>query len=899
MNGKPIDIKAELRTIKHTSLMGSFGGPPSRVDSSGGKITRIRPFDYTETHDWKSLNPWKIEARGKTFEPPDHTVLSYIALTYKSRVYSENRVCYPMKRVDWDPKGERNTKNRGKSGYERISWDEAARIIAGELLRVKEKYGMSAVLAEADMHGEGKHTAPCHGCMNRLLSMLGGYTVQMRNMDSWEGWAWGAKHVWGGEPFGEMQPTANLYPDIAKNSELLLFWGCDPETTPLGMDGMMASRLCYWLTELGIKSVYICPDLNYGAAVHADKWIPVLPNTDAALHLATAYVWLTENLYDRAYVETHAVGYDEFFGYVLGEDDGIPKTPEWASEKCGVPVWTIKALARDWAGKVASIIHGNGGPGIRGPFSTEPGRLEPILLGMQGLGKPGRHQAKMIEWNLYAPVYPLPYQGKAVSRLPMFGELVRPVGSSEDDGNFNTLEWCFPSTSRHIPLMQKLCAPQKTPPSQSIPKCLVHDAILTGKAEWYGLYSFCGPAEEQWQKYEYPNEGCSGIHMIWTDSPCMTTCWNDGFRFVKALTSEETEFVLAQHPWMENDCCMADIILPVATKFELSDLNDDAGSGIVTSVYRERQSIPPIGESLSDFEAVARIAKALGEDYYKKYTADETPVEDIINTFFEGSGVAHLDVNDDFHKKDIFILPCDPDVQNKAPAGLYDFYKDPKNHPLSTPTGLLEFTSTKIKEHFPDDPERPPYPKWIEKSDLHDERLSSDRAGKYPLLCMSNHGRWRFHAQCDDIIWTREIETMKIKAKDGYLYEPVWLHPQEAEKRGIKHRDIVRVFNERGAVLCAAYVTQRLIPNACYVDHGARFDPIDPAYLDRGGAINLISPTAVTSKKATGMVVSGFLVEVCKITEKEIEEMKKKYPWAFARKIDPACGVCRDGWLIK
>jgi len=51
---------------------------------------------------------------------------------------------------------------------------------------------------------------------------------------------------------------------------------------------MFASRLCYWLSEAGLKSIYVCPDLNYGAAIHADKWIPILPNTDAALHLAIA-----------------------------------------------------------------------------------------------------------------------------------------------------------------------------------------------------------------------------------------------------------------------------------------------------------------------------------------------------------------------------------------------------------------------------------------------------------------------------------------------------------------------------------------------------------------------------------------------------------------------------------
>ena len=127
---------------------------------------------------------------------------------------------------------------------------------------------------------------------------------------------------------------------------------------------------------------------------------------------------------------------------------------------------------------------------------------------------------------------------------------------------------------------------------------------------------------------------------------------------------------------------------------------------------------------------------------------------------------------------------------------------------------------------------------------------------------MSNHGRWRFHANLDDITWNREVETMKIRCKDGYQYEPAWLHPSMAAERGIAHGDIVKVFNERGTVLCAAYITERLIPGVVYVDHGARFDPVDAETLDRGGAINLITPTAITSKTVTGMVVSGFLVDV-------------------------------------
>ncbi len=58
---------------------------------------------------------------------------------------------------------------------------------------------------------------------------------------------------------------------------------------------------------------------------------------------------LTEGTYNKEYVATHTVGFDKFADYVLGKEDGVPKTPAWASPKCGVPEWTIKALAREWA----------------------------------------------------------------------------------------------------------------------------------------------------------------------------------------------------------------------------------------------------------------------------------------------------------------------------------------------------------------------------------------------------------------------------------------------------------------------------------------------------------------------------------------------------------------------
>ena len=159
----------------------------------------------------------------------------------------------------------------------------------------------------------------------------------------------------------------------------------------------MTSRFCYWYTEIGIKCIYICLDLNYSAAVHADKWIPVLPNTDVALQLAIAYQWITKGTYDKEYVATHTVGFDKFKEYVLGKEDGVAKTPTWAAERTGVPSRIIKALAKQWASNRTTIAHGYGVAYIRGAYSHEPARLEVLLLAMQGLGKPGVYQHCMIE----------------------------------------------------------------------------------------------------------------------------------------------------------------------------------------------------------------------------------------------------------------------------------------------------------------------------------------------------------------------------------------------------------------------------------------------------------------------------------------------------------------------
>ena len=127
-----------------------------------------------------------------------------------------------------------------------------------------------------------------------------------------------------------------------------------------------------------------------------------------------------------------------------------------------------------------------------------------------------------------------------------------------------------------------------------------------------------------------------------------------------------------------------------------------------------------------------------------------------------------LSAGKNLKKSNTMFIPTAPDWE-KDPPGLRKFYEDPEKYPLTTPSGKLEFYSERLAEYFPDDKERPPIPKWIEKGPTHDERLSSKRAKKYPLLLMSNHGRWRVHAQCDDISWTRETPDLQGE-------RPGWLH---------------------------------------------------------------------------------------------------------------------------
>src|SRR3990172_7036903 len=234
-------------------------GGPVFVDVEDGKIVRMTPIDLDESDP----QGWTIDARGRKFTPPRRTTLSPHAMAQKSMVYSPKRILTPLKRVDFDPKGERNTQNRGISGYEPISWDEALDIVCDEVIRLKREVGPAAILTTPGSHHLWGNVGYRHSTYFRFMNLIG-FTYGEHNPDSWEGWHWGGTQMWGNSHRLGIPEQYDLLEDALKHTEMIVFWSSDPETSGGGIYSAFEStprRL--WMKELGIKMVFVDPFFNH------------------------------------------------------------------------------------------------------------------------------------------------------------------------------------------------------------------------------------------------------------------------------------------------------------------------------------------------------------------------------------------------------------------------------------------------------------------------------------------------------------------------------------------------------------------------------------------------------------------------------------------------------------
>ena len=363
-------------------------GGPVFVDVEDGRIVRMYPIDLADD----DKGDWVIEARGRKFTPPRRTTLSPHAQAQRSMVYSPKRILHPMKRVDWDPEGERNPQNRGVSGYEEISWDEALDLVTTELIREKRENGPGSILTTCSSHHLWGNLGYRHSAYYRFLNLMG-MVHTAHNPDSWEGWHWGAMPMWGNSHRLGIPEQYDLLEDALKHTEMIVFWSSDPESTGGGIySAFESTSRRYWMKELGIKMVFVDPYYNPTAELFSDKWFAPRLGTDVAFGLGIAHTWLAEGLYDKEYVAERTTGFDEWKDYVLGVTDNVPKTPEWAESECGIPARQIRALAREWGSKKVMLAAGGlGGWGgaCRSATGNEWARTMVALAAMQGYGKPG------------------------------------------------------------------------------------------------------------------------------------------------------------------------------------------------------------------------------------------------------------------------------------------------------------------------------------------------------------------------------------------------------------------------------------------------------------------------------------------------------------------------------
>jgi len=889
-------------------VAGPSCGEIESIDYKHGRVIRTRPTHWNEKYTDAELTalglPWKYDTAkhrktGQTvvYQSWNRSMPSYLSVPYKKRVYSPRRILKPLQRVDWEPGGDPakiNTKNRGISKFKEISWDKAIEIVASEIKRIHDKYGVYGILEKGDsVHRESKNLNS--GNARYLLYGCGGYTMSVRNPDSWEGYYYGSSFVWGMGNNGFLRPNNLQTIDLAENCDMVVYQGCDWDTTN-AISGGFPSRVCRWYKKLGIKAIYLSPDVNWQCTAHPDKWIPIIPSRDDALQCAIIWVWLKEDTWNKDYVATHAIGMDYIEDYIMGRiDDKIEKTPAWAAPRTGIPEWTIKALARQWAAKRTSTMHNCGGAYIRNPYSHECARWEAVMLGMQGLGAPGIHQSG-------------DYMGQQSPYTNMPGGYS--TGGNGLASRASVFAGIYPQTQMAYPCPQK----------QLVAKTRVADAILTGKMEQYGSAVFRCPLEDFFIKYVYPipaDQGGTRFHMIWQDHCCMTGCWCYSNKYVHALRDPSIEFHMIQHQWMEKDTHYADIVLPARTNYEDEDMQG-AGMEVKCVIYRP-ECITTVGEAKGDQDIQNLIAAKL-ETYGGRYTG-------LLNILmggkthtgwaqygWENSTQKGLMTWDQFKEKRMVIQPVPQNFYTSQTRCLKKFYDDPEANPLVTGSGKLDFYSQMLAENSPDDTERKPYPRYLcggpdpwPLDESLDVQAGAQRCKKYPLVMQSQHNRWREQSQMDDVTWLREIKNCKVKCFDGYLYEPLWIHPIDAAKRGIKHGDIVKVWNERGVELGGAYVTERIIPNAVHMDHSANIDFIshteedwdarETKWVNRGGTVNQICPDYNKSKYLGNfMVVSGYLVEVAKVTGDEYLAWKEKYPASWAKEYDDS-GVTTNAWI--
>ncbi len=843
-------------TTRYTTVT---NGGPLFVHVKDGRIVRTLPIDF----DSSDAAGWTIKARGKSFTPARKAAVSPHALSLKSMVYSDKRLLYPMKRVDFDPKGERNPQNRGISGYERISWDEALDIVVGEIQRQRQAYGPGSMAIFHPAHHQWGNIGYWLSALLRFGNLVG-FTRMAFSPVSWEGWYWGAQHHFGNSLRVGLPGTYGTVEDCLKEAEMVVYWSSDPESTGGLYAGAEGTQRRLWAKELGIDFVHIDPHFNATAQFYGGKWIAVRPNTDPALALAIMHEWIVEGLYDKDYVEKRTTGFETWRDYVLGVSDGTPKTPEWQEAETGVPAKDVRSLARAWGKKKTYLAAGGLGAGFGGACRSATGsqwaRCMILMMAMQGWGKPGVNFGNLqmgtpLDFNFYFPGY-------------------------ADGGISGELTWSASSIHNYVRMPHALTM---NPVKQILPRQGLPDAVLKGKHTGY-LWDVSS-LEAQFPPVEYPLPGYSPIHMLYRYGGSSFGTTMNSARLIDTYRHPSLEFVVNQSIWNEGEALFADVILPVCTSFERWDICEVANSGGFLlhcqnqlnhrMMVLQHKCIEPLGESKSDYQIFLDIVTRLGLGGMFSEGCTELGW---CKRIFDSSDLPKVVSWKEFLKKGYHVLPAEPEAtrdptnmrwyaegrmkdepeMNPLPA----LYSEKFGKGLQTPSGKIEFVSATLQRVEADNPDRPALNRYVPSWEgPHTKELYQ----RFPLQLISSHPTYSFHTYGDGKESTiNDVKDHRLKV-DGYYYWIVRVNPADARERGIKQNDLVRLHNDRYAVICAADVSPLVRPGVIKTfESCAVIDLIrtTKGMADRGGCVNLLTNDRTMERGTSGIAPNSCLIEV-------------------------------------
>ena len=494
------------------------------------------------------------------------------------------------------------------------------------------------------------------------------------------------------------------------------------------------------------------------------------------------------------------------------------------------------------------------------------------LAAMQGLGKPGS--------NIWGTTAGAPVD--------------RPSSSPATPRAASPATWRTPQPGSAGPTV---CSPRAEPSrlahhagdGQTVPRLRIPEAMLHERLEWRGK-GFCGSyIEAQFREYHYPAEGYPPIGMYYRYGGSFFGTMTETNRYVKAYQNDKIPFVVNQSIWIEGEAKFADIILPACTNFERWDIGECANAaGYVPTVtpscshrmiVLQKKCIEPLGESKSDYEIFAGLAQRLGV-YGAVHMGGKTEL-DWVKQMFHASDLPKAISWEDFEKKGYYVVPPSRRAAHaRTPLVRRRPAAETRRTGARTPptrsggqacrprSGKIEFVASSLKrleEGGTVDPERPAMgPQYIESWEGHHtaELLREVSACSWSLPILDSASTpWA----TPRIRWTNEVKDHRVLKEDGRYYWIIRISTRDAAARGIADGDLVRAFNDRGSVILAAQVTERVPPGTVHsYESCADYDPAGAPgeSPDRAGCVNILTPKRFITPTSTAMANNSCLIEV-------------------------------------